>query len=505
MSKGKADPAFAPDLKSGYTVDPGPYEAIVVGHVKSTRMGQLKVWIPDWGGRQNNPKSQATVSYCSPFYGTTFGTDSQNNPPGAFTSGMSYGMWMVPPDVGNKVLVTFAGGDRSRGYWFGCIYDSSSHHMVPGLGRNIGGSENTQIDTEASGPLSTDATSSSVLPVIEYNTDQSTAFTDLVNTPRIAHPIQSLILVNQGLDRDKIRGAISSSSMREAPSNCYGISTPGRSVTGNTAQDPSATDVDATQTVIARGGGHTFVMDDGDSAGVDRLIRLRTAAGHQILMNDTEQVLYIASSSGAQWMEFSADGSFNVYAKSAVNIRTEGILNLQGDAAVIINSGGPVQIHGDAGVSVSSEASVSVSAMGTASITADLALSLTGVGAVNLTSGAVLDMGAVGITNIHGAVTNLTGVPKKFAMPATATPKASLPDVAWNGSRWEYNPNTLFSACYVAPAHEPWIDPSTGKRPAPIAPTLAGALAGTIVGGVVGVAYGAASGAVGTVLKGGSS
>jgi hypothetical protein len=516
FQKGKADPAFQPDLATGNLVDPGPYEAVVLSHVQGTRMGQMVVWIPDWGGTQSNPSAQATVSYASPYYGKTFGTDSQTQTPGAFTSGQSYGMWMVPPDVGNKVLVTFAAGDRSRGYWFACIYDSPSHHMVPAMSRNIGGSKNTQIDTTTP-TLENAATSSSVLPVVEYDTNQSTAFSDLVNTPRIAHPVQSMILIGQGLDEDPIRGAISSSSMREAPSAVFGISTPGPSAT-STPQDPSVTDVNAQQTVIGRLGGHTFVMDDGDpnnsnSEGrpVDQLVRIRTAGGHQLLMNDSEEILYISSSSGQHWLEFSNDGMINMYGMNGINMRTQGVLNLQGDQGVLINSGGSsagggvVEINGDMGVSISSTVDVGIQALGEISVSADAALSLTGMGAASLASGGLLDLGAVGICNISGSITNLTGVPKKFAVPTVATAKASLPDVAWGGQNWQLTPGSLQSICTMAPAHEPWIDPSTKNRPTPTSPSGSSALVGTAVGVVVGMGYGSASSAVTSFFGGGSS
>ena len=181
-----------------------------------------------------------------------------------------------------------------------------------------------------------------------------------------AHPYQASILVNQGLDTDPVRGAISSSSLRESPSNVYGISTPGRSVTGNAQQLTSSVQAmgdNQAQAVIGRLGGHQFVMDDGDVNGTDQLIRLRTTGGHQILMNDTKQVLYIGSASGAHWLEFSDSGMINMYGAAGINLRTQGVLNLQGDQGVIINGGGGtqgggvVEIYGDTGVDISSSRS----------------------------------------------------------------------------------------------------------------------------------------------------
>lgn len=485
-----ADPAAKADGKSGYTVDPGPYEAIVVKHVEGTRMGQMLVYIPDFGGVQTDSDNQILVSYCSPFYGTTFISNDPPDPNTAFTSGQSYGMWMVPPDVGNKVLVIFAAGDRSRGYWIGCIYDSSNHHMVPGNARNIGGESNRQIDTAQSGPLANQVSATSVLPVVEYSTDTNInpgAFSPdgLTTTPRIAHPIQSLILVGQGLDRDPVRGAISSSSMREAPSNVYGISTPGRSVS-DTKQQVSAVYANAenaAQAVKGRIGGHTFVMDDGAADGSDRLIRLRTSGGHQILMNDVADktatggagVLYIASASGNQWMEFSSDGSINIYGAAGFNVRTKGALNLHSDSAVNINSGGAVNIYGEMGVKVSSLTTVDVSALVAVSMASDGLASVSAVGILNLAGGASCLVGSLGDTSITGAMILLNSGLPAIPKPVVPTVPNLLPDITYNGSNWSLVPGALSSICTVAPAHEPWIDLATKLRPAPAKSSLLGA------------------------------
>ena len=91
-----------PDLqKISIKIDPGPYVGPVVSHITGNRIGQLQVFIPELAGINNgvNP----IVSYCSPFYGKTFGTDDQVFPNTDVSAGQSYGMWMVPPDVGNSV------------------------------------------------------------------------------------------------------------------------------------------------------------------------------------------------------------------------------------------------------------------------------------------------------------------------------------------------------------------------------------------------------------------
>ena len=461
--------------KSGMSDNPGPYEAEVIAHVPGTRMGQLKVALIDTAG--NRTGGEATVSYASPFYGTTYGTGDQQLPDSPATSGQSYGMWMVPPDIGCKVLVMFINGDRGRGYWFACIYDSPNHHMVPGMGRDIGGSAETLASDSVSPYLSSD----SVVPVIEYNTANPGSFAPdgLVNSPRWAHDVQTSKLIVQGLDRDKIRGAISSSSMRETPSNVYGISTPGRKAT-KTDQIPGLT-----EGVVYRQGGHQFVMDDGAEDGTDQLIRLRTSSGHQILMNDTEKILYIASSTGAQWIEFSADGAINVYGAAGFNLRSSGAINMHSDAginmcapSISLNALGNAQSP-LAAISLKSSGTVSASALMSMSFKSLMSMGLSSVGALSVTAGAALSLKAVGKATLAGALLTTVGskasvivqapmlqlnpmgpspypdIPKIPIPPLPPIPHI-LPDTLFiKGKGWVAS-STLMSTCGVVPTHEPW-------------------------------------------------
>ena len=500
IRKTGAGPNAKADGSSGFTIDPGPYEAIIMAHVQGSRMGQLQVWVPDWGG-DYDPANPVIVSYASPFYGVTYGTNDQSTTPGAFSSGQSYGMWMVPPDLGTTVLVTFVAGDKSRGYWFGCVYNSPSHHMVPGMARHIGG-ESKAVPDSAFSTINSSIGTNSYMPVVEYDTIANSAFsTDgLTSTQRFIHPYQASIYIKQGLDRDPIRGAITSSSMREAPSNVYGISTPGRPA--GTKSQTSLPGAQGQEAVVGRLGGHQFVMDDGargatDTSvadGTDQLIRLRSAGGHQILMNDTENVLYIASSSGMHWMEFSNNGTINMYAKGGINMRSEGVLNLQGDEAILINRKS-ISINGTKGVNITSDNSVSVQALVSVLLASDAMCTVSGGAAVSVLAGGALTLSAIGTTTIMGALTNLTGTPGKGIKPVTPVKTNRLPDVSWNGTNWQYTTEKLESVCIWAPAHEPWVQPGPNNRPKPVSNS-----GGSILGSL---AIGIAEGALGSLAVSG--
>jgi hypothetical protein len=339
-------------------VDPYPYIGIVKNNLDPTRSGRLQIWIPDLGGDPDSESSWRTVGYASPFMGYTPQKTRESDRPSTANKfdqvPHTYGMWMVPPDIGVEVLVIFVAGDPNRGYWVACVNSNLSHHMLPGLA----GSNSVELSDDSS--LTEDQKKSSkyqrriknkglLIPTTEFNEyDPTSQNKDFINNPKPVHAPQFNILKNQGLDRDNVRGSVSSSSQRETPSHVFGISTPGRPSnnpgSNDTARDPAyrskvnAGISEEYYQVKSRKGGHTFVMDDGDVLGNDQLVRLRTANGHQIMMHDTAETLYISHANGNSWIELTKTGSVNVYGKNGIALRSEGPVNIHSDSNIIMNA-----------------------------------------------------------------------------------------------------------------------------------------------------------------------
>jgi hypothetical protein len=107
--------------------NPGPYVGQVINNRDPMRMGRLAVNIPSITGADLGTQSQEVVCrYMSPFWGTkTNRFISEDNANSYEGSQHSYGMWMVPPDIGTKVMVIFVEGDANQAYWMGCIPNRS--------------------------------------------------------------------------------------------------------------------------------------------------------------------------------------------------------------------------------------------------------------------------------------------------------------------------------------------------------------------------------------------
>lgn len=303
---------------------PGPYLAVVTGNQDALLMGALEVMPLE--GTSPDSKVQGftcTVKYLPPFWGTTPSKYEGNNSASFDDVQKSYGMWMVPPDPGQVVVVIFIGGNRNAGFWLGVVPDPRQNHMVPG----IAASEFVALTPEQERKYGTKR-----LPVAEFskrNRDLSNPKADEYTKP--VHPFADRLLA-QGLLLDDIRGITSSSARREHPSQVFGISTPGPVDTGiNAPKHPIGYDSGKFVAFTSRLGGHSLVMDDGDKKGLNELFRIRTRTGHQILLHNSSDLIYIANAAGTAWIELTSSGKIDIYAADSVSIHAEGDFNLRAD------------------------------------------------------------------------------------------------------------------------------------------------------------------------------
>lgn len=289
---------------------------VFVGFVKDNtdvqRMGRLRVWIPEFGSLPDDTDSWITVSYCSPFAGATNPeTEDKNNVQSFEGTQTSYGMWMIPPDLENQVLVMFINGDSAKGIWIGSLFQQYMNHMVPATAAS---SNNYQY-----GKSNTDPGHS--VPTAEYN-KWNTVVDDPQSVRRPYSRTKFRGLGNQGLITDPIRGISTSSARREAPSQVYGILTPGPLQEGTTTG--------------RRTGGSSFIMDDGKSS---EYIQLSTKSGAQIKLDETNGFVFIINRDGTSWIQMDRDGNIDIFGAGNASIRAQKDINLRADRNINIEAG----------------------------------------------------------------------------------------------------------------------------------------------------------------------
>lgn len=353
-------------------VGAGPYLAKVVSHLDPTFMGSLEVTLLRRMGNTIGDDNQTFVVRCaSPFFGSTAFEYMGNNPKDYNDTQKSYGMWFVPPDLGVTVIVIFIDGNPAEGYWIACVPSRFANHMVPGI------ASSTAVDLSTEDRKKYEP--STRLPVAEVNrrANAQNTNTDIDMIKKAVHPLADR-LQEEGLLDDDVRGSHNSSARRDIPSMVFGISTPGpldkrqgaKRVTVGKKLTKSPTPVP-----VSRLGGTQMIFDDGDdqfqrktpaSQGpvqyADILrgekgdptipygesFRIRTRTGHQILLHNSEDLIYIGNAKGTTWIELTANGKIDIFAEDSISIHTQNDFNLKAARDVNIEAGRNVNIKATA-------------------------------------------------------------------------------------------------------------------------------------------------------------
>ncbi len=470
------------DEAPGVRVDPYPYIGIVKNNLDPTRAGRIQVWIPELGGVATDVNSWRTINYSSPYMGTTSITTPSHPTPSPDNNFRnvphSYGMWMTPPDLETEVICIFIAGDPLRGYLISCINSNLSRHMMPGL------ASSTNVDTSgASADTKKSYKAGTPAPVVEFNEHNADVKLNplFINNKKPIHEYQYSRLKKEGLDRDPTRGTISSSSQRESPSNVFGISTPGRPDTDPADNVPTflqnlaGNKLEEKDFVYkTRKGGHTFVMDDGSTVGNDQLVRLRTANGHQIMMHDTANSLYISHADGTSWVELAADGSIHIFANNGINIRSKKTINMHSDGDINFNAQN-ISMHSAVKTQIDSGTKFVVTSP-SALIGSDTT-EFKAKSAFNVQSG-TLSLNSSGILTLIGTPVKQNNGGGATVSAPTAISVKGLPDTYLDGNGlYQSKDNGLQSIVTVAPTHEPF--PRGSSQSTTIGANLASTPVGT--------------------------
>jgi hypothetical protein len=441
-----------------------PVLGVVKDNVDPNRSGRIWVYIGDNTGQDPDDRSNWTpMSYLSPFFGKTSAEGGENDYGSFKNNPSSYGYWQSPPDIGTTVVCLFLNGDMNYGFYMGAIPEPDTLHMVPA----IGSSENVILN-EAEANSYGGATR---LPVTNINVNNPGIADNggFLGAPKPVHSYVASIMAQQGIIRDPIRGPISSSAQRESPSRVgWGVATPGRPIyeggyTDETIADALVNNEQKGLKVVARRGGHTLVMDDGDVIGRNQLIRIRSALGHQILMSDDGQTLSILHSNGQSYIELGKEGTVDIYSTNSFNVRTQGDINFHADNNINLNAAKNLNIQAE-NIKLNADKDFSQRTgqnhknytLGKYLLKSDSAISIQGQADVSLAS--------KGIAYINGSKINLnTGSTSHAVENVETIPLLAQTDTLFDNQKgFIAAPGKLVTIVTRAPAHMPWANSNQG-------------------------------------------
>lgn len=206
-------------------------------------------------------------------------------------------------------------------------------------------------------------------------------------------------------------------------------------------------------------GRHAIILQD---FAKQARVRVKTAEGHQIILDDANERIYVSTALGKSWIELDQDGHVHVYGAESISVRAGEDLNLYADRDINLEAGRGIHaktLKGD--VRVSSAANLHLSSVGNSVLTACGKFDISAENSLKLTTAQRLDVFAdndLAITtskNLNVLAGNnarhkakridLNGPAPKEAEKASCAEPAQEPP--------------------VVPGHEPWTRPATkGKR-----------------------------------------
>lgn len=326
-------------------------ELFTIGLVVDTndpqQMGRVRAFCPAWGDSDSQPVSAIHwAMYVSPLGGVTNmgkrGTEEEE-----VSGPVAYGMWNIPK-VGAYVLVGRIDGDNNFRFYVGCIHPQYMTHTMP-HGRF------TWNDTKSGtpdGPLDTFEN-----PIEPLYSNLKTQFTKkgsnhASGTP--SDPHRNLEWRTRGVDNQV--SAIGGEAIRnenDGPGSEIADHEPGNfgftTVTeedgsqrvikgpgyGVDQQEPdhyyentNGTNYDSLIYSWTTPGFHSISMDDRHE---NSRIRIRTTSGHQIIMDDTNERIYINAAGGESWIEIDKAGNIDIYASKDISTHAGGDISFTAD------------------------------------------------------------------------------------------------------------------------------------------------------------------------------
>lgn len=282
-------------------------EGIVVDNNDPQQMGRVKIWVPAIDGDIYEIDKLPWATYITPMAGQT--KDYPAGPNGTKTSGlMSYGFWAVPK-VGALVIVGFLYGDPNRRMFMGSYFrDHGNRSLGTGRMRKDLGPEPLSDTFEPVEPASTNLKAQ-----FKNKLDASEAQT---------RGVYERMVAQDKTDKDGSEGYQTD------------LITP-KDEQGKPIFDPQTY-------VLSTPGRHALIFQDNPSTG---RVRLKTAAGHQIILDDANERIYVSTAKGSSWFEMDQDGRIHVFGTDSISVSTGGDFNVTAVGSLNFDVGGDINIQ----------------------------------------------------------------------------------------------------------------------------------------------------------------
>ena len=409
------------------------YDSVTIGIVVDTndpqQMGRVRVICPAFNELGSTPVDEVPWAiYASPFAGQM---DAGTRGPSLDQSkgGVSYGFWAIP-QIGAQVIVMCIDGDPNHRVYMGGIFDQLTPHTMP-HGRwmfddHPALQKETSNDSRPFGPYT--STEKFIEPL---NSNMRTAFT-LQEEPNFEWRTRAADYTVSALDVSALD--VTQSHVQDDKDFVWDEWNSRQGYQVNRVDPlakPTFTDRNYDNMVYAfvSPGFHAISMDDRQE---NCRMRFRTTAGNQILLDDTNERIYISTAKGNNWIEIDQAGNIDIYTAGNFSVKAAGDINFTSDKSIRMFADG-IHLYSTTEVAIESATDVDVKAGQALSFESPQEINFKAGANLNLTSAGNVNILADGNVIMTGGAIQLNG---PSALPATGA----------HGAMWTDR----------VPAHEPW-------------------------------------------------
>lgn len=398
---------------------------IMEGQVVATddpdEMGRVKIWLPSLDGETFKTENIPWAEYASPLAGFTVDYPAGGYPV-ANDSHSAYGMWAIPK-MGATVFVFFLNADPQRRFYFASSVRLHRNRSFP-AGRNYD-------DKGRQGPWGDAGDEDGNLNPIQPAYDNLRAqFDGKMNQ-------------SEAMTRGAYERQAAQAKTKKDDSEGY----------SKNPADPSY--LDSQTYCFVSPGRHAWIMQDDPRWS---RFRIKTADGHQVIFDDSNERIYISTARGKTWVELDSDGHAHIFGAESISMRAgrdinmyaERDVNIEANRAVHVKAnGGDIRLNTANQIHLMSTKDMLFTSCGRLDISSANALNLSSSATMDIhsasnfaiTSAAALDIKADGSFKQTAARIDLNGPTARTAAIANCAEPAQSPS--------------------IVPGHEPWTRPES--------------------------------------------
>lgn len=453
MINGKPYSAFQDEADYHFDNIPFIVEGLVVDTNDPDQMGRLRVHIPSIDGEEFEIDQLPWCEYASPFIGYTAeypgGNGMIEN-----TGHAAYGFWAIPK-LGATVCVFFLNGNPSSRFFFAATARLHRNRSLPaGRNKDFFGND---------GPWGDAGDGKGNLNPIQPAYDNLRA------------QFQNRITESEAITRGAYERQVAQAQVDKDGKEGY-------------APNPAdKSHLDSQTFCFVSPGRHALIMQDDPE--YSRL-RIKTAEGHQIILDDANERIYISSAKGNCWFEMDLDGHVHVYGAQSISMRAGKDFNIRADGDINLEAGKGINLKAETEdirllaqkslhlkanedckfsacrvFDISSETTLKITSLKDMDINSHTKLKVTGKDSIDQkTSGELKSTGAEvhlkGAVKIGGTSVDIKGGPVKIVgSPLSMNSGAASPSDAAKAT--DATCAEPANGPTIVPGHEPWVRPES--------------------------------------------